>query len=71
MLRYVLIGLGVITTALTGYYAKRKLSKRLHTELDRMFEEPTCQPTPAAKGRKSRGSQFRKVMENGELTTEA
>lgn len=64
MLRYVLIGLGVVTTAIGGYFAKKKFLRPVGSAEGLKIYRPT------PRTRKSRRLHVYQGMENGELTQE-
>ena len=66
MLRIVLIGVSLVTTALTSYYAKRKLSKR-YRDLDLVLDDSEA-TKPTARTKKPKSPSLHRVLKNGELT---
>lgn len=64
MLRFVLIGVGVISTALAGYLAKRKFFNRSSEELSP--ELKVYPPAIRSRGKKSRRTQLDAVLDNGQ-----
>jgi hypothetical protein len=63
MLRLVLIGVGVISTALAGYLAKRKFFNRSEELPSELKVYP---PSVRSRGKKSRRNQFNEVLDNGQ-----
>ncbi len=69
MVRFLLIGASVISTALAGYFAKRKLSRR---RSERQPPELTLYPSGSRpRKRKSRGSPLHQGLNNGEHDPDA
>lgn len=63
MLRIVLISVGVVSTALVGYFAKRKFFTR---EQDDLPAELKIYPPSRPKSRKLRRGQLNEVLDNGQ-----
>lgn len=63
MLRLVLIGAGVLTSAIAGYVAKRKFSKSTKEVPTELKAYP---PGSRTRRRKARCSQFDTTLNNGE-----
>ena len=64
MMRLILIGVGVISTAIAGYVAKRKLFKQ------RIDPQPPVlklyPPSSRSRTRRSRRAQFNELLDNGQ-----
>ena len=64
MVRLILIGVGVISTAIAGYVAKRKLFKR---RIDQCPPElKIYPPSTRSKTRRSRRAQLNELLDNGQ-----
>ena len=64
MLRLALIGVGVVSTALAGYVAKRKLFGKSTEEMPVQLR--AYPPGSRTRRRKARSSQFGHALDNGE-----
>jgi len=63
MVRFILIGVGVVSTALVGYFAKRKLFR---PKVDDCPVELKVYPPGVRRSKKSRRTQLDQVLNNGQ-----